>query len=490
MDEGTGILPGLPPVASKPVHLTFDGGLMTSDAGILLLAAIEQRLGLAERLADCIEDPRAPERVRHTLAEMIRYRALLIAAGYPDGNDCDALRSDPAFKMAVGRLPESGADLCSQPTISRLENLPGATALKRMMAAMVEVFCDSFEQVPRRIVLDIDDTEDRVHGGQQLALFNAYYDSRCFQPIHIYEATTGKPVAIILRPGKTPDGAEVTLVLRHVIGHIRARWPAVDVMVRGDSHYARPEAMAWCERQRVGYIFGLAGNAVLLRRVGNLAEEAALGRLDGEADKVRRYGDFRYAATSWKVERRVIARVEAGPQGADSRFIVTNLAGLPKALYEKVYCARGQAENLIKAHKLHLASDRILHQGDGQPVPPADPYGGLLAAAEPARSGSPELVLARRPVRYDPPLPDQGGRPCHRVGHPDQDRPADRLSLPDRLRHAGRSYRYDAAVTDGAGCPRTNPSAPTSNPDASVLDATENHAPANVIMRAGWHPAE
>jgi hypothetical protein len=127
-----------------------------------------------------------------------------------------------------------------------------------MMAAMVEVFCDSFEHVPRRIVLDIDDTEDRVHGGQQLALFNAYYDSRCFQPIHIYEAATGKPVAIILRPGKTPDGAEVTLVLRHVIGHIRARWPAVDIVVRGDSHYARPEAMAWCERQRIGYIFGLA----------------------------------------------------------------------------------------------------------------------------------------------------------------------------------------------------------------------------------------
>jgi Transposase DDE domain group 1 len=124
MDESTAILPGLPPVAGKPVHLTFDGGLMTSDAGVLLLAAIEQRLGIAERLADCIEDRRAPERVRHTLAEMIRYRALLIAAGYPDGNDCDLLKSDPAFKMAVGRLPENGGDLCSQPTISRLEN-PG-----------------------------------------------------------------------------------------------------------------------------------------------------------------------------------------------------------------------------------------------------------------------------------------------------------------------------------------------------------------------------
>src|SRR6266849_5477022 len=191
MDESTGILPGLPAVAGKPVHVAFDGGRLTSDAGILLLAAVEQRLGIAKRLADCIEDPRAPERVRHGLAEMIRYRALLIAAGYPDGNDCDALKSDPAFKMA---------------------------------------------------------------GGQQLALFNAYYDSRCFQPIHIYEAATGKPVAIILRPGKTPDGAEVTLVLRHVVGHIRARWPAVDIVVRGDSHYARPEAMAWWERQRVGYI--------------------------------------------------------------------------------------------------------------------------------------------------------------------------------------------------------------------------------------------
>ena len=151
MDEGTGILPGLPAVAGKPLHLTFDGGQMTSDAGILLLAAVEQRVGIADRLAACIEDPRAPERVRHTLAEMIRYRALLIAAGYPDGNDCDSLRCDPAFKMAVGRLPKSGEDLCSQPTISRLENLPGRTALKRMMAAMVDVFCDSFKEVPRRI---------------------------------------------------------------------------------------------------------------------------------------------------------------------------------------------------------------------------------------------------------------------------------------------------------------------------------------------------
>src|ERR1700693_1999278 len=199
MAEATGILPGLPAVAGKPIQVSFDGGRLTSDAGILLLSAVEQRLKIAERLAACLEDPRDPERVRHELADMIRYRALLIAAGYPDGNDCDALKSDPAFKMAVGRLPESGADLCSQPIISRLENLPGPAALKRMMAAMVEIFCDSFERVPRRIVLDIDDTEDRAYGGQQLSLFNAHHDSRCFMPIHIYEAISAKPVAVFLR---------------------------------------------------------------------------------------------------------------------------------------------------------------------------------------------------------------------------------------------------------------------------------------------------
>ena len=355
MAENAPFLPGLSPVGGKPVHLTFDGGRLTSDAGVLLLAEVERRLGLAQRLARCLADPRAPERIRHTLAEMIRFRMLLIAAGYPDANDCDSIRVDPAFKMAVGRLPEGGEDLCSQPTMCRLENLPGPIALKRMMAAMVEVFCDSFKEVPRRIVLD---TCDPAHGQQQLALFHAHYDERCFLPIHVYEALSGKPVAVILRPGRTPDGAEVMLVLRHVVGAIRRRWPRVDILVRGDSHYSRPEAMSWCERNRVAYILGLAGNKVLLARVAGLAEDAAIGRVEGEATKVRRLSEFIYAAKSWTTQRRVIARVEASDRGTDTRFIVTNLTGTPQWLYETVYCARGQAENLIKAHKRHLASDR------------------------------------------------------------------------------------------------------------------------------------
>jgi len=357
--ESTLFLPGLSPVCGKPVVARFDGGRLSSDGGLLLLAEVERRLGIADRLARCIEDRRAPERIIYGLAEMIRFRTLAIAAGYPDANDCDTLRSDPAFKMAVGRLPETGLELCSQPTLSRLENVPGPVACKRMMAAMVELFCDSYGTVPRRLVLDIDDTEDQTHGGQQLSLFNAHHDSHCFMPIHIYEAISGKPVAVFLRPGKTPDGAEVALVVRHVVRAIRARWPRVDILVRGDSHYGRPEAMAWCERNRVGYIFGLAGNAVLLQRVADEAEQAALDRLDApEGTKVRRYAELRYGAKSWKTERRVVARIEASAQGLDSRFIVTNLAGTPRRLYEKVYCARGQAENLIKAHKLHLASDR------------------------------------------------------------------------------------------------------------------------------------
>ena len=363
MSENTNVQFEFPAVCRKKVTAAFDGGRLTSDAGVLLLAQIERQLRLAERLAKCIEDPRDPNAVQHSIAEMIRFRALLIAAGYADANDCDALRADPAFKMAVGRLPESGAELCSQPTMSRLENLPGPIPLMRMMAAMVDLFCDSFATVPSRIVLDIDDTEDAVHGGQQLALFNAHYDTHCFLPMHIYEAQSGKPVATILRPGKTPDGVEVATVLRHVIGRIRARWPRVEILVRGDSHYGRIEAITWCERNRVGYIFGLAGNRLLRSKVADLAEDVAVRRATGEAEKVRRHGEIDYAARSWPGQpahnpRRVIARVEASKQGNDTRFIITNLAGEPEYLYETVYCARGQAENLIKAHKLHLASDR------------------------------------------------------------------------------------------------------------------------------------
>ena len=179
-------LPDLSPVSGKTVIAKFDGGLLSSDGGILVLREIEQRLRVADRLAACIQDPRLPDQITHSLADIIRFRLLMIAAGYEDGNDASSLRTDPMFKMALDLSP-SDRELCSQSTISRLENLPDARALLRMGRAMVDLYCGSFRQVPRRITLDIDDTFDAVHGGQQLRLFNAHYDEYGFQPIVVFD---------------------------------------------------------------------------------------------------------------------------------------------------------------------------------------------------------------------------------------------------------------------------------------------------------------
>jgi hypothetical protein len=207
-------LPGLSPVAGKPLVARFDGGQLSSDGGLLALREVERRLGIADRLAACTEDPRAPGRVRHGLAAILRFRMLMIAAGYEDSNDADSLRHDPVFKLALDR-PSDGDPLCSQPTISRLENLPDVRALLRMARAMVGLYCGSFRQVPHRIVLAIDDTFDAVHGGQQLRLFNAHYDEYGFQPIVVFDGE-GRPVAARLRPARRPTGAEARALLRRL----------------------------------------------------------------------------------------------------------------------------------------------------------------------------------------------------------------------------------------------------------------------------------
>jgi hypothetical protein len=260
--------------------------------------------------------------------------------------------------MAVGRLPESGDPLCSQPTMSRLENAPSKIEIARLMAAMVDGFCESYRRAPSLITLDIDDTFDAVHGHQQLSLFNAHYDERCFLPIHIYEGTSGKPVAVILREGKTPAGVEVRTILKHVIRRIRGHWPKVRVLVRGDSHYGRVEAMEWCEQQGVDYIFGFGGNAVLKAMTQEAADALCVRRATGSAAKLRTFATLSYGAKSWNKQRRIAARIEATQKGLDIRYVVTSLKGTAKHLYEIIYCARGQAENFIKWHKGQLASDR------------------------------------------------------------------------------------------------------------------------------------
>ena len=355
-------LPGQSPIAGKSLIARFDGGQLSSDGGLLALREVERRLGLAERLAACIDDPRASERVRHGLADILRFRMLMIAAGYEDGNDADGLRHDPVFKLALNQLPD-GAALCSQPTISRLENLPDLRALLRMARAMVGLYRASFRRVPRRIVLDVDDTFDAVHGGQQLRLFNAYCDEYGFQPIVVFDGE-GRPVAALLRPARRPTGRptgrEVRGFLRRLVREIRGHWPRVEILLRADSHYCAPEVLDFCRAERIDFILGAATTTTLRRHVEALERStAARQAATAGPDKLRRYKAFHDGAASWSRVERIIARVEASPQGIDSRFVVTTLAaGSARTLYEDLYCRRGQAENHIKSWKTHLAADR------------------------------------------------------------------------------------------------------------------------------------
>lgn len=351
-------LPGLSPVSGKAVAVRFDGGQLSSDGGLLVLREVERRLGVADRLAACINDPRAPDLITHSLAEIIRFRMLMIAAGYEDGNDATSLRLDPMFKMALDQLP-SGDDLCSQPTISRLENLPDTRALLRMGRTLVDLYCGSFRQVPKRITLDWDDTFDAVHGGQQLRLFNAHHDEYGFQPIIVFDGE-GRFVTAVLRPAQRPKGTEIRAHLRRVIRQIRANWPQIEILLRGDSHYCTPEVLDWCRAKGVDYILGVAPTTTLRAHVPTLeASTQARFDADPEGGKVRRFKEFHDGAASWSRVERIIARVEAGAMGTDSRFIVTSLTkGSPRHLYQDVYCRRGQAENHIKSWKTHLAADR------------------------------------------------------------------------------------------------------------------------------------
>jgi Transposase DDE domain group 1 len=349
----------LPSVQRKKVTAAFDGGRISSDDGVMLLALAERRIGIADTLAAEIADRRDPARVTHLLADILRARILAIACGYEDADDLDHLRRDPALKLACGQLPDSGRDLCSQPTVSRTENTPGLREVIKLMRAMVALYCRSYPKPPEAVTLDIDDTLDVVHGHQQLSLFNAHYDERCFLPIHVYDTATSRPVAVLLRPGKTPSGREVRGHLRRLLREIRRHWPRTHITIRGDSHYGRPEVMAWCEASGVDYVFGLSGNDRLRALVEPAADDVRVRRAETGAAVLRGYSETRYGAKSWSAERRVAARIEATTQGLDIRYVVTSLThGSAEWVYDSLYCARGQAENLIKLHKGQLASDR------------------------------------------------------------------------------------------------------------------------------------
>jgi hypothetical protein len=352
---------GFPAICRKKVTAAFDGGRLTSDGGVLLLAQAERKMQICKQLAACIADPRDPSRVVHSLDDILRARVLAITCGYEDADDLDTLRDDPGFRLALGKLPGSGAGLASQPTMSRWENAPTTRELAKLMAAMVGIYCASYPAAPEAVTLDIDDTCDVAHGHQQLSFWNGHYGERCFLPIHVYDTARGRPVAMLLRTGKTPTGAEAAGHIRRLVRHIRRHWPKTRITIRGDGHYGRPEVMDWCEANGVDYILGLPTNAVLRADpvIATAADACATKRAIRQYPVLRHYAETRYGAKSWKCRRRVAARIEASTLGMDIRYVVISLTqGSAEHIYDTLYCARGRAENLIKLHKTQLASDR------------------------------------------------------------------------------------------------------------------------------------
>ena len=348
----------LAPLEDKAVLLDFDGGRLSSDAGLVLLGDPDEQLGLTRDLAAVLRDPRDPRRVDFTLHDLFKQRVLQIAAGYEDANDANTLRHDPIFKVLLGRLPESGPPLASQPTISRFENRVSRTELYRLARVLVDQFIASYEHPPKLIVLDFDDTEDPAHGEQEQVRYDGYYGGYCFLPLHLYEGLSGRLITTIFKANRF-SGAQMLSVLKRLVKHLRQAWHDTRIVFRGDSHFAYPEVMQWIEAQtQLHYVTGLTSNAVLKKLAHEVVEQAKRA-YERDRVKVTRFHSTRYQAGTWSRPRRVVIKVEVSEQGVNTRFVVTDLEqARTQVVYRQLYCARGQMENEIKDHKRYLKSDR------------------------------------------------------------------------------------------------------------------------------------
>jgi hypothetical protein len=360
-----------PPVAGYTVRADFEGGALSSDFGPLLLRGVDRQIGLTERLATAIHDKRHPSYIDHPLRDLLAQRIYQIASGYADANDANSLRQDPVFKLGVERRPlDPVHDLASAPTFSRLEHQVDRKDLYRLTTALVDHFLASYPEPPAAIVLDLDHSEDPTYGQQEFAFYNHHYQNHCYLPLFIFEGTSHALVTAYLRPGTRPTGAENAMILVRLLSYLRRHWPHTHILVRGDSHFATPEILDVIASYRwTDFLFGLAGNAVLLRQAASTIQEArrlhqqrvALAQAHGQAPppSSRIYAEFVYAARSWAQPWRVVLKAEVMRAGDNPRFVVTSLeAPTPQMLYEDLYCARGNCENDIKAVKNDLHSDR------------------------------------------------------------------------------------------------------------------------------------
>ena len=357
-------------VEGRQVVAGFDGGEVTSDAGGLLLGATDRAIGLMARFAACFDDGRVQAQVEHSVGGMVAQRVFGIALGYEDLIDHDQLRHDPVLATLAGKLQAKRpncAPLAGKSTLNRLEHAPtepsryhrighDAAAIEGLL---VDLFLEAHRTPPKEIILDLDATDDPLHGHQEGRFFHGYYDCYCYLPLYVF---CGRHLlAAKLRRSNIDASAGALAELERIVGQIRTRWPRVAIVLRADSGFARDELMTWCEANAVDYIFGLARNE---RLVGAIAEELAAAAAESLAQggPARRFVDFPWRTLdSWSRERRVVAKAEHLPKGANPRFVVTSLPARAieaRILYEDRYCARGEVENRIKEQQLDLFADR------------------------------------------------------------------------------------------------------------------------------------
>jgi hypothetical protein len=364
----------------REVVAKFDGGDITTDAGGLLLREVDRRLRLTERLAACFTDYRRADQVEHQVSELVAQRVYGLALGYEDLNDHDQLRADPLMGVLIGKAEPKGADRrrkqdqgkagAGKSTLNRLELTPAdASAEARYKkivyssaaidGLLVDLFVEAHEQPPERIVLDLDATDDPIHGNQEGRFFHGYYREYCYLPLYII---CGEFVLCArLRSSNIDASAGALDEVKRIVAQIRTKWPQVEIVLRGDGGFSRDAIMSWWEDHRVQYVFGLAKNKRLLKIIGRQMHEAKL-QFDQEQKAARVFSEFTYQTRqSWQRERRVVAKAEHLDKGANPRFVVTSLSAeqfAASALYEELYCARGEMENRIKEQQLALFADR------------------------------------------------------------------------------------------------------------------------------------
>lgn len=333
---------------------------MSSDAGILLARQAEERVQVCRVLADSIEEWRDPNKITHSLYQLVSQRVYQLVGGYEDANDSNQLRHDPIYKIACGRLPIAQEELlASQPTMTRLENHVSKREVSKMRSGVVEEFINGYQEPPQEIVLDMDGWDDPTHGEQQLSFFHGYYRQHMYFPVLINDASSGYPLVVQLRAGNSHPGKGVAGLLRWLFWRLKRAFPGVRLILRADAGFALPEILRVCERSGVGYAIGFKRNGVTERKIANLLEQARLQCIQ-TGEKARLFDDVYYAAATWDYPRRLVMKAEWLPKGPNPRFVLTNLELSPQALYDSFYVKRGaDSEQRIKELKLGIQADRL-----------------------------------------------------------------------------------------------------------------------------------